>query len=260
MQAYFKTNFGELYNGDCIEIMDQMIAEGKHIHKVITSPPYNIIRPNSTDRGYDLYKDGMTNEEYIDWTVRIFNDYDKLLQENGCVIYNMSYGAENTVGMNLTVAEIIKQTNFTIADIIVWKKGTATPNNVSHNRLTRICEFIYIFCRKDELMTFKTNKKVLSKRDTGQAVYENKYNFIKAKNNDYSTDLNKATYSSELIQQLLDLYVSKNDIVLDNFNGTGTTTYNCEKNNIKWYGIELSEKQCQHTKKRITKGVQECLF
>lgn len=74
-----------LYNGDCIQVMDKMIEEGIKVDKIITSPPYNIIRPNSTDRGYDLYKDGMTNDEYIHWTLDIFNRYDKILNGGGAL-------------------------------------------------------------------------------------------------------------------------------------------------------------------------------
>lgn len=249
-----------LYNGDCLEIMDEMIKGREKIDKVITSPPYNIIRPNSSDRGYDEYKDGMSNDEYIDWTLEIFNKYDKLLNENGCIIYNMSYGTENTELMNLVVADIIRKTNFTIADIIVWKKKSATPNNVSSNKMTRIVEFVYVFCRKDEFNTFSSNKKVLSERKSGQKVYENVYNYFSSSNNDYSNELNKATFSTDFVQQIIDRYVTKNDIVLDNFSGTGTTMSCCISNGIKCVGIELSKKQCEHTVERISKGTQLNIF
>lgn len=143
---YYQNENITLYNGDCVAVMNDLIKNNIKVDKVITSPPYNIIRPNSTDRGYDLYKDGMTNDEYIKWTLDIFNCYDKLLNPNGCIAYNLSYGTENTEVMSLTVAEILKQTNFTLADILVWKKSSATPNNVSANKMTRICEYVYIFC------------------------------------------------------------------------------------------------------------------
>jgi len=246
MKPYYKNELTTIYNGDCLEVMDNI----ENVDLVITSPPYNIIRPNSTDRGYDLYKDGMTNEEYSKWIVNIFNQYNKLLNKNGCVLFNMSYGTENTTVMSLTVADIIKKTNFTLADIIVWKKQSATPNNVSKNKLTRIVEYIYVFCKEEDFMTFDTNKKILKQRDTGQDIYENLFNFIKAPNNDSSTDINKATYSSELVSRLLKIYYTKG-IVLDNFSGTGTTSYACEQNNIKSIGIELSKLQCDYTIKRL---------
>ena len=101
----------------------------------------------------------MTNEEYIDWTINIFNLCEKLMNKNGCILYNMSYGTENTECMPLTVASIINLTNFTMADILVWKKRSALPNSMSSNKMTRTTELIYVFCRKEEFKTFTCNKK-----------------------------------------------------------------------------------------------------
>ena len=256
----FETDNISLINGDCIEIMDELINRNIKVNKVITSPPYNIIRPNSTDRGYDLYKDGMANNEYIDWTISIFERYGKLLEKNGAIMYNLSYGTENTEVMNLTVAEIIKRTNFTLADVIVWKKNSATPNNVSSNKMTRIVEFVYIFCRRNEFYTFTSNKKILSYRETKQPIYENLFNYFEAKNNDETQELNKATFSIDFVHNMIDRYVLSDDVVLDNFCGTGTTLIACAMKEIKSIGIEMSEKQCKHSIERIKKGIQITLI
>lgn len=138
------------------------------------------------------------------------------------------------------------------ADILVWKKKSATPNNVSSNKMTRIVEFVYVFCRRNEFYTFTSNKKILKRRKTGQAIFENVFNFFEASNNDKSTEINKATFSTEFVNQLLNRYVLANDIVMDNFSGTGTTLLACIKRNVKAIGIELSNKQCEYTRERIS--------
>ena len=239
----------KIYNEDCLITMNKLT---KKVNSIITSPPYNIIRPNSKDRGYDIYKDDKTNDEYIDWTLNIFKCYNNILDKNGVVLYNMSYGTENTILMNLVIADIIRKSEFTLADIIVWKKQMATPNNVSHNKMTRIVEYIYVFCRKDEFYTFNCNKKKLKERETGQSIYENVFNFITAKNNDSSTDLNKATYSTELIRKLLLLYTKENDLIYDSFMGTGTTANACIIEKRNFIGSELSKEQCDYANKRIS--------
>ena len=251
MNKFYNNDYVDLYNGDCILYMKQMIKENIKVDKVLTSPPYNIIRPNSADRGYDVYKDGMSNNEYCDWLVSVFNLYDKILNKNGCIMLNLSYGTENTTIMNEVIYNIISRTNFTIADIIVWKKKSATPNNVSSNKMTRICEFIYVLCRNQEFYTFTSNKKIIKYRETGQAIYENMFNFIEADNNDYSSKLNKATFSTQLVNELIDRYILKSDVVLDNFSGTGTTIYACMLKSIKAIGIELSQAQCEEIKDRL---------
>lgn len=137
----------------------------------------------------------------------------------------------------------------------------ATPNNVSSNKMTRICEFVYVFCRRNEFHTFTSNKKLLSNtRNTGQAIYENVFNYFECKNNDESTDLNKATFSTEYVLNIIERYVKKDDIVMDNFSGTGTTLKACEMKGIKCIGIELSKKQCEYTIERLKRGIQTTLF
>jgi site-specific DNA-methyltransferase (adenine-specific) len=182
------------------------------------------------------------------------------LKDNGIVVYNMGYGTSNPNLMNLTIAEIVKQTSFSIADIIVWKKQTAMPNSPSKNRLTRICEFVYILCRKDELYTFDANKKIIS--NNGNAIfYESINNIISAKNNDGECSLNKATYSTQLVRNLMKIYAKPNSIIYDPFMGTGTTAIACIEENMSFIGSEISLSQCEYANNRVkTKLSQHKLF
>ena len=255
----------KIYNEDCLTTMSKIAKAGGKVDIILTSPPYNTGRNSGNiergmknhERRYDIYLEQRNTDEYNDWTVDIFNHYDSILKENGCILYNMSYGNENPEQMYLTIADVISRTNFTIADTIIWKKKSALPNNVSHNKLTRICEFVFVFCRKDEYKTFTANKKVKSQSKTGQNYYENIYNFVEAKNNDGSNNLNKATYSSELCEQLLNIYAKENAIVYDSFNGTGTTGVACIRLGLNYIGSELSEEQCKYSIERLNNALEE---
>ena len=251
----------KIYNEDCLKTMERINKVGGKVDVILTSPPYNTGRNSGSmdnyERRYDIYLEKRNSDEYTDWTIDIFNHYDSILRKNGCILYNMSYGNENPEQMYLTIAEIINRTNFTIADTIIWKKKSALPNNVSHNKLTRICEFVFVFCRKEEYKTFVANKKIKSQSKTGQNYYENIYNFIEAKNNDGANKLNKATYSSELCEQLLNIYAKPNSIVYDNFNGTGTTGVACIKLGLNYIGSELSEEQCKFSIERLNDVLRE---
>ena len=150
-----------LFNGNCLEVMPKFLKDNS-VNLVITSPPYNTSRNSGTmenyEKRYDFYLENINNREYMNWTVNVFNEFDRVLTENGCVLYNVSYGNENADLLWLTIAEIIEKTNFCVADCIVWKKKSALPNNVSSNKLTRICEFIFVLCIKEEYNTFLCNK------------------------------------------------------------------------------------------------------
>ena len=253
----------KLYNEDCFETMKRMEEESIKIDAVITSPPYNTSRVGASDKynsRYDTFQDFKTNENYIDWTVKIFNNYDKILKKDGCVLYNISYSSENTSLIWLVIADIIRKTNFTTADCIIWKKGNALPNNRSKNKLTRIIEYVFVFVRKDELKTFNANKKVVSRIEkTGQANYENVFNFFEARNNDGSNKLNKATYSTDFCEKLMNIYLKAGNLVYDSFMGIGTTANACIKNGLNFIGSELSEEQCKYAEDRIIKTMKERL-
>lgn len=193
----------------------------KNIDLVLTSPFYNTnkkaghnrtLQTTKVKKGqynyvrYDNFVDNMTNAEYDQFTVEIFKGFEKILKHNGVVLYNISYGSENTEGMFTAINAVLTHTNFTIADVIIWKKKSAFPNSISSNKLTRICEFVFVFCRKNELASFHANKKVVSTRPNGQKMYENIFAMVEAKNNDGVCPINKATFSTELVTKLLKIY------------------------------------------------------
>lgn len=250
----------KIFNDDCMNVMSTEI-QPKSIDLIITSPPYNNSRTSHTEYcmktlnvRYDEYNDNKTNEEYCEWIDNIFKQFDVIVKADGVVLWNVSYGSENPTVMFDSIHSICANTPWMIADIICWKKKSALPNNVSSNKCTRICEYVFVFCRKSEYTTFKTNKEVSSYSRTGQPFYTVMYNFIEADNNDGVNGLNNATFSTDLVIQLLDMYAVHNidTVVFDPFMGTGTTAYACKKLGISCLGSELSSKQCEYAEKRLT--------
>ena len=253
-----------IYNEDCMVTLDRLLDNNVNIDGVITSPFYNTNREKKPlkeingnyfhlnyRRRYDEFNDMMTEEEYINFTVKLFNKIDKVLVNNGCILYNMSYGTENVDLMYKTIFNIIDKTPFTVVDTISWKKKNALPNSVSPNRLTRICEFVFVIVRKQEIKSFNANKEISSIRPNGQKMYTNYYNYIEARNNDGSCNLNKATYSSELIMKLRDIYFKENALIYDPFMGTGTTAFGCLLKNCKFIGSEISKRQVDFANNRL---------
>ena len=247
----------KIYNGDCVEVANNIIAESS-IDLVMTSPPYNTAGEASKLR-YDGYYDNRDNKEYYDFTIKLFHGFEKILKHNGCILYNMSYGSENTECMIGTVNEIINKTDFVLADIIIWKKTTAMPV-LNSNKLTRICEFVYVFCRANEFNTFYTNKVVNSIRASGQMNYGVVYNYLEAPNNDGACELNKATYSTELCNKLFDIYAPNKAVIYDPFMGTGTTAVAAKSRGYSCYGSELSTDQCEYAIERLKNSVESLDF
>lgn len=249
-----------IYNEDCLVTMRNRIDKNS-IDVVLTSPPYNTSRASSKSDPYsfryDSYSDSLNDDEYTDFICKCFYGYDCILKENGCVLFNVSYSSENTTLILNLISDIQRRTNFSVADCIVWKKKCAIPNNVSPNKLTRICEFVFVLCRDNEIGTFSMNKQVDSISKKGQNIYENVFNFIDAANNDGSCDLNKATFSTEFVRKLLMMYAKEGAVIYDSFMGTGTTAIGATKEKMSYIGSELSNTQCEYANKRIKQETQQ---
>lgn len=210
----------EIRNEDCRETIKYLAAKNQKVDLILTSPPYNNSRTVHSQRAidnnecrYSEYEDSKTVEEYIDFVCELFNGFDSILNSDGVVLWNVSYGNDlqgkrDSAQIWLCIADIIKRTPFTVADHITWKKKNALPCNTSPNKLTRICESVFVFCRKSETKTFKTNKHVVSVSERGQKFYSNMFNYVEAKNNDGKQSLNKATFSVEFVEKLLDMYAT----------------------------------------------------
>lgn len=126
----------KVYNEDCLQTMDKIIKAGGKVDLVLTSPPYNTGRQTTSERArnenecrYDIHIDNLSSDDYCKWCVDIFNKIDSFLVENGVVLWNVSYGNDATgnkesIGLVwFAIADIIRQTNFTVADRIIWKKN-----------------------------------------------------------------------------------------------------------------------------------------
>lgn len=250
----------KIYNEDCFETMEHMVLDNQKVDCILTSPPYctpnDDARKYSSNRfdnyqvHYDVFEGFKNPEEYRQWSINLFNAYDTVLNKDGVILYNISYTAKTPELVYLVIADIINNTNFTVVDCISWKKKSALPANQDGNRLTRLCEFIFVIVRKDEVTTFSSNK------EPSGSKYKNLFfNFIEAANNDILdisiNRLNNATFSSDLVKQLLSIYCKPGYVVYDSFMGTGTTAVACKQFGCNFIGSELSKAQVDFANNRL---------
>lgn len=245
-----------IYNENCFETMKKMAENNIKVDVILTSPPYNMSKKRKggfADSGrYDLYKDNLEEEDYLKWTVDLFNKFDLILNKQRSIIYNFSYSIENPSLPYKLVTEIVKNTSFDLVDTIIWKKKCGLPFPANGKRLSRNWEYVFVFVRKDEVNTYENNRRVKSVSEkTNQKYYEAIYNFVDAKNNDGKCPYNQATYSTELCDKLLDIYTQDNWIVYDPFMGSGTTAVSCKKRNLNYIGSEISSQQVEYANQRI---------
>lgn len=232
-----------LINSDTLVGLNELVVERVEVDFILTSPPYNAHRTDFY-MGSDKINDSKSNEEHKSWIVEQFKEYEKVLKKGGVIIYNMNYMSSlknNVSNLYRIMNQVEDETDFIIIDVICWKKINGTPSREA--RLTRVWEHVFIFIRKSEWKDFHTKY---------NKVLVGKPNFIEAPNNDFVNDINKACFSSRMVEQLLRLYdANEESIVLDNFMGTGTTAIGCEKIGCSSIGIELDRETYMFSKERI---------
>ena len=101
-----------IYNEDCFKTMERMSSE--LCTNILTSPFYNtnkkqcksntLMKSNNASSKfpylrYDTHVDNMTDEEYCNFTHKLFLEFDRILNPHGTVLYNLSYGNNNRDGM-----------------------------------------------------------------------------------------------------------------------------------------------------------------
>lgn len=266
----------EIYNEDCLTFIPKI--DDDSIDLLISSPPYNTsisrsqdkkeedkekgktnIRKHSYSR-YDTEVDNKGEVQYAEWIRNIFNAFEPKLKKNGIIAWNVSYGVstENSGedGINnstwLSLLKIMDETPFTLCDYISWYKSNAIPLSIG-NKLSRICEPLFIFCRKTEVLSYHVNHDPEKKR--GNSLYGTPFeNCISTRfNNDEVCEFNSATYSSEFVEKIIQLYSPKKALIFDPFMGTGTTAVGAVECGMNYLGTEISPNQIKWSKDRIKK-------
>src|ERR1035437_9860548 len=153
----------KIYNEDNLQTMFNM--PDNLLDGLITSPPYDTNTQRSDkyyNNGYSSI-DGLTEEDYIKTRLVEFKEFERVVKDDGVILYNISYHNENPILPLLLITEVHKQTNLTLADMISFSKSTSMPFQTSPTKLSRKVEQVYVMVHKDNLHKFKTNKEV-SKR------------------------------------------------------------------------------------------------
>ena len=132
-----------------------------------------------TNKDYMLDKCS-TEESYVKEISDLINSIEEVMAENSVIIISGYWGKDKTDNVvNSTwksIMSAIKTTDYSIGDVIVWKKGFKTKNS-RENRLDTICEPVFVLCRKEEYRTYNLNVEVQTVR--GNAQYHTpQYNLI----------------------------------------------------------------------------------
>lgn len=220
------------------------------IDLVFTSPPYNF------GLEYESNEDAHYWETYFEKLFRIFNECIRVLKYGGRIVVNIQPLFSDYIPSHHIIS------NFFISNKLIWKgeilweknnyncKYTAWGSwkSPSNPYLKYTWEFIEIFCKGD-LKKSGNSEYIDISADEFKKWVVAKWSIAPERNmKDYG---HPAMFPEELVERVLKLFSYKDDIVLDPFNGVGTTTVVAKRLKRKYVGIDISDEYCKVAEKRI---------
>ena len=217
---------------------------------VFTSPPYNF------GLDYENHNDTYQWNEYFKSLFKIFDECIRVLKYGGRIIVNIQPLFSDYIPAHHLISNHFFNKGLIWKGEILWEKNhynckyTAWGSwkSPSSPYLKYTWEFLEIFC-KGNLKKAGINENIDITADEFKSWVNAKWSIAPEKNmKKYD---HPAMFPEKLVERVLKLFTFKNDIVLDPFNGVGSTTLTCHKLKRVYLGIDISEEYCLTAKNRI---------
>ena len=217
---------------------------------VFTSPPYNF------GLNYNKNQDDHYWGDYFSKLFKIFKECIRVTKYGGRIIINIQPLFSDYIPSHHLIS------NFFIKEKLIWKgeilweknnyncKYTAWGSwkSPSSPYLKYTWEFIEIFCKGDLKKTGDKENINISADEFKKWVVA-KWSIAPERN--MKKYKHPAMFPEELVERVLKLFSYKRDIILDPFNGVGTTTVVSKRLNRKYIGIDISNEYCKVAQTRI---------
>ncbi len=243
-----------LINSNCFEYLQKI--EENSIDCIITDPPYFLSNDGitcksgkmvSVNKGkWDKRKD---YDEIYSFNLNWIEESYRILKPGGTLWVSGTYHNIYTIGSIIDSIE-----DFRILNNITWVK-TSPPPNLSCRFFTHSTETI-LWVRKGKKTKHYFNYDLMKELNKGKQM---KDVWIVGSPKKTEKDLGKhpTQKPEELIERIILSSTQENDLVLDMFNGSGTTGVVSIRNNRRYLGIELDEEYYQLSKQRLERETSE---
>jgi site-specific DNA-methyltransferase (adenine-specific) len=270
---------GKVINGSCVDVMSKMPINS--IDLIVTSPPYGV------GINYDVHDDDVVFEEYLKFTKTWLTEAYQLLKDDGRIAINIPYeiNRQDKGGRIFFVSEvyqIMKRVGFKFFGIVDLEEDSPHRSKTTAWGSWMSPSSPYIYNPKECVILAYKHKHIKTVKGEPQwkgvpteieqedgtikkkVVYEDmdKKEFMELVFGQWNyfadtKSLTKATFSMDIPTRAIKILSYKNDIVLDPFNGSGTSCVAAEILDRRWIGIELSPNYAEISRKRIQAFVDD---
>jgi site-specific DNA-methyltransferase (adenine-specific) len=265
----------KVLNGDTIDVMSEM-PEG-WVDLVVTSPPYNV------GIQYDTHNDEIVMDEYWEWSEKWLTEAYRLLKDDGRIAINIPYEVNvqargGRVFFASEIYQVMKKVGFKFYGIVDLEEDSPHRSKTTAWGSWMSPSSPYIYNPKECVIL--AYKKVHIKKVKGEPQWKgepylteegkNKVAYSEQDKKEFmelvfgqwkyfadTRSLTKATFSMDIPEKAIKILSYRNDVVLDPFNGSGTSCVAAVVHDRRWVGIELSENYCEIAKQRIQSFVDQ---
>ncbi|HHY14146.1 MAG TPA: site-specific DNA-methyltransferase, partial [Thermoanaerobacterales bacterium] len=230
------------------------------IDLILTSPPYNF------GLEYDNNDDSHYWETYFEKIKRIFSECIRVLKYGGRFVLNVQPLFSDYIPTHHIFSNFFMENKMIWKGEILWEKNNynckytawGSWKSPSSPYLKYTWEFIEIFCKGDLKKPGPRDKIDITAEEFKEWVVGKWSIAPERRMKEYG---HPAMFPEELARRVLKLFSYQDDIILDPFNGAGTTTVVAKKNNRRYIGIDISEEYCKVAQNRIdtfkNEGIQK---
>jgi DNA modification methylase len=234
--------------GDSEEVLKKLPSNC--IDLIFTSPPYNF------GLGYDTTEDGIDWNKYFDKLFRIFKECIRILKYGGRIIVDVQPLFSDYIPTHQIISNFFMKEKLIWKGEIIWDKHNynmkytawGSWKSPSNPYLKYTWEFLEIFCKGSLKKQGEKENIDISANEFKKWIFA-KWDIPPERN--MKKFGHPAMFPEELAYRVIKLFSYKGDVVLDPFNGVGTTTLVAKKLGRRFIGIDISEEYCKKAKERL---------
>lgn len=234
--------------GDSLEVLKSF--PNNSIDLIFTSPPYNF------GLEYDSQGDSHFWEHYFDKLFSIFDECIRVLKYGGRIVVNVQPLFSDYIPSHHLISNYFIRRKMIWKGEILWEKNNynckytawGSWKSPSNPYLKYTWEFLEIFSKGTLKKTGDSANADITADEFKKWVVA-KWNIAPERN--MKEFGHPAMFPEELASRVIKLFSFVGDIVLDPFNGVGTTTYVAQKLGRRYVGIDISTEYCEVAQKRL---------
>lgn len=234
-----------LIHDDCFSALKEI--PDNSIDLILTDPPYNIAKYSTGNLLFDWRND--INNDLAEWDLeelepkKLVSEFKRILSPKGNIFMFCSY---NMIGEYHKAFD----SEYDTFQFMVWHKTNPVPNFRKSSFLNS-CELIACCWNKGHTWNFTNQKEMHNFIENGICMGNER---IK---DEHGKSLHPTQKPVAILEKIIKIASNENDIVLDCFNGVGSTGEAALKLNRRYIGIEIDENYVSATKKRLHKFIME---